>query len=231
MIEAVLFDLDDTLYAEAAYVRSGFAAVGAELAARGLADADEAAEVFASIHFQETRDRVFNTGLARLGLDDETIEEVVRPLVACYRDHEPTGLAFHDGVAALLRDLRTWAKVGVVTDGWLGVQQRKAAALGLAAHVDAIVFSDELGRERWKPHPAPFDLCRERLGGVPASAGVFVGDNPERDVAGARAAGLRPVLLRRPGAYFAEARSSGEAAVIDDLAQLPALLDRWRTPS
>jgi putative hydrolase of the HAD superfamily len=60
--------------------------------------------------------------------------------------------------------------------------------------VDAVVVSAELGAA--KPDPAIFRAALERLGAGPAGA-MHVGDSLEHDVAGARAAGVEPVLVVR----------------------------------
>ena len=64
------------------------------------------------------------------------------------------------------------------------------AGLGLAPLLDAVVLASDAGA--CKPDPRIFQLALERLG-IPASASVFVGDSTERDVAGARAAGMRAI--------------------------------------
>jgi putative hydrolase of the HAD superfamily len=64
---------------------------------------------------------------------------------------------------------------------------------GLLESVDAVVFCVDVG---WrKPHRAPFDRALALLDVAPTDA-VFVGDDPRWDVAGAKNAGVRPLLLR-----------------------------------
>ena len=67
---------------------------------------------------------------------------------------------------------------------------------GLAARLDAVVASATVGAR--KPDPAIFDAALELAGCGPAAA-LHVGDTPEEDVAGARAAGIEAVLLDRAG--------------------------------
>ncbi len=64
--------------------------------------------------------------------------------------------------------------------------------------VDAAVSSGAHGKT--KPHPAIFETALERLG-VAAATAVMVGDSVEDDVEGARAAGMRGVLLDREDRY------------------------------
>jgi putative hydrolase of the HAD superfamily len=66
--------------------------------------------------------------------------------------------------------------------------------LGLAPWLDAVVISSSAGAA--KPHPAPFHQALAALDLQPQQV-WHVGDSPE-DVAGARAAGLTCVLVRRP---------------------------------
>lgn len=66
--------------------------------------------------------------------------------------------------------------------------------LGLDPLLDAIVTSAVVGAR--KPSPAIFDRAL-RLAGVPASEAVHVGDSLDEDVAGARAAGIEPILIHR----------------------------------
>jgi HAD superfamily hydrolase (TIGR01549 family) len=65
--------------------------------------------------------------------------------------------------------------------------------------VDAVLGSRAFGRT--KPHPTIFQAVLERLQVQPAEA-AMVGDSPEDDVEGARAAGIeRAFLLDRDGRY------------------------------
>jgi putative hydrolase of the HAD superfamily len=64
------------------------------------------------------------------------------------------------------------------------------ADLDLESRLDAIVLGSDAGAA--KPAPKIFRFALERLQ-IPAEHAVFVGDDPERDLAGARAAGLRAI--------------------------------------
>jgi putative hydrolase of the HAD superfamily len=79
-----------------------------------------------------------------------------------------------------------------VTDGDPVIQRAKVRALAL--DVDVVVCSDENGREHRKPDPLPFFDALDALA-LDASGAVFVGDRPDKDVAGAIAAGMRAVRV------------------------------------
>jgi putative hydrolase of the HAD superfamily len=89
---------------------------------------------------------------------------------------------------------------------------------GLGAFVDAVVVSALIGVS--KPDPRLFAVALERLG-VDGAGGWHVGDTPAEDVAGARAAGLRPVLVVRDGAPLPPGEP--DLAVVRDLRGILAL--------
>ncbi|MGE5673839.1 MAG: HAD family hydrolase [Mycobacterium leprae] len=106
-------------------------------------------------------------------------------------------------VPALLHALRRQGyRLGVVTNG-IGTLQRAKLNGGLlpdgstlAAQFDAIAISGEI--DCGKPEPGIFHHVAHALGVAPADC-VMVGDNPDRDVAGAEAAGMKSVWVSRNG--------------------------------
>jgi len=76
-----------------------------------------------------------------------------------------------------------------------------------------------------KPHPAIFDAA-SAAAGVPAEQILHVGDDPERDVHGARAAGMRTVWLNRDGRHWPGGAAAD--AEIGDLHGLLMLLEQGR---
>jgi putative hydrolase of the HAD superfamily len=97
---------------------------------------------------------------------------------------------FADVMPALTR-LRAAGTELVVVSNWDASLHDVLARLGLATLLDAVVTSAEAGAR--KPNPAIFKAV-----GRPIER--HVGDSEHEDVAGARAAGIEPVLIRRDGA-------------------------------
>ena len=97
------------------------------------------------------------------------------------------------------------------------LMRRQVEALGIAALMDAVVFSSEIGRR--KPAPELYLAALERLGVAPAAA-LFVGDRPREDYQGPRRLGMRAVLC---SALAREPIPAG-LPVIDSLGQLQAYL-------
>jgi putative hydrolase of the HAD superfamily len=212
----VVFDLDDTLYLERDFAFSGFRAVGRFAEEKfGLAGVYEKAR---ALFESGRRGNILNLALEGAPASAPGVEELVR----VFREHEPA-IQFCPDVVPAFQALRTNRKFGLITDGFLGVQQRKARALGLADLVDSMVFSDAFGREHWKPHPMPFLKLMEGLG-ARGDQCVYVGDNPIKDFISARKLGFLTARVRRPeGEHFSLEPATSEHAAdfeIQDLAQL-----------
>lgn len=221
-VRAVVFDLDDTLYPEREYTRSGARAVAAHLGEAA------AAEELLALEEEDPTGPLYARWLARRGWDEaQWLPELLR----VHRGHAPA-LALEQNVRDLLVRLRSSFRLGLVSDGRLEQQQAKAKALGLEALLDALVFSDAFGRERWKPHPAPYQKALE-LVGVKPSETVYVGDNPAKDFLGARRAGMWSIRLRRADGLHAGVEPvSPEAAPdleIRSLSELEGLFLRAET--
>jgi putative hydrolase of the HAD superfamily len=82
----------------------------------------------------------------------------------------------------------------VVVSNWDVSLHSVLRALGLEPQLDAILTSAEVGAR--KPAPVMFERALDLVGAGAAEA-IHVGDSLEEDVAGARAAGVEPVLVRR----------------------------------
>jgi putative hydrolase of the HAD superfamily len=191
----------------------------AELAARlGLevSAAAAAAAMRAEIRFYRAEhDRAADAaGLRSLRLDcarvvraelgpaaaDAPVEELAAALVAAIR------FAPFPEVPATLAALRARGARLVVASNWDVSLHAVLAETGLAEHLDAVLTSAEEGCAKPDPRLLLRALARARTG--PAAA-IHAGDSVEHDVAAARAAGVRPVLVARHG----EAPPPGVTAV------------------
>jgi putative hydrolase of the HAD superfamily len=220
MIKAVLFDLDDTLYLESEFFRSGFRAVADELCRRQKQDPEQIVAMLERFHHNESRTGVFQKLAHRLKFPEDWIPG----LVETFRNHEPSISPCADAVRCL-QCLRGRFKTGCVTDGWKEVQRRKLKALNITQYFDVLIVCDDHGREHWKPHAFAFQWCCNALQLKPDQV-VFVGDNPDRDIAGAKRAGLRCVQIRRKQGYSWNASCAEQAdATIENLDELSAILE------
>lgn len=192
MTRVVVFDLDDTLYLEREFVRSGFAAVGAWLEAHhGVSDF----EVHAwGLFLAGRRGDVFDRALPQLGLEPQPA--LIRSLVAVYREHPPT-IRLEPAAADLLAALGGRCRLAVLTDGYHDTQRRKIAALGLDTWCRPVVCTDRWGREHWKPSPRGFLHIQQALEAPPERC-IYIGDNPAKDFRAPKALGWRTLRVRHP---------------------------------
>ena len=177
MNRAIIFDLDDTRYRERRFALSGYEAISAYADRRfGLPRAD-VFRVLSRAHRLGQRHRVLQALCDRHQLS----HVMVREFVAIIRSHAPR-LRVPRVTCATLATLRSSWKVGVLTNGLPGVQARKVAALGLADHVDDVVYAKQHGDGCGKPDPVPFPVAARRLEVEPSSC-IVVGNDPVRDIA------------------------------------------------
>ncbi|HXG09748.1 MAG TPA: HAD family hydrolase [Gemmataceae bacterium] len=195
-LAGLVFDLDDTLYLERDYVRSGFAHVARLVEARcGRCQG----EIFAFLWDLFSRgERGHTFDRLRESYPDVARHFRVGDLVESYRSHPPA-ISLLPAAAQLLEACRRrGVRVGLLSDGPLPAQQAKVRALGLDRFLDPIVLTDAWGREFWKPHPRGYQLFSERWGLAPRQL-AYVGDNPCKDFLAPRRRGWRSALLRLPG--------------------------------
>jgi len=190
VIDAVLFDLDDTLFEQRHWLSGAWLAVADAACGWGI-DPDELRRVLNEVAAEGSdRGRIIDRALERLDATDVPVDA----LVDAFRRHRPATLPPIGGSLEALLSLRARVPIALVTDGYPMIQRGKLAALGLNELFDVVVLSDELGRVHRKPDPLPFQVALDRLRVAPERA-VHVGDRPDKDVAGAAVAGIRAVRV------------------------------------
>jgi len=94
------------------------------------------------------------------------------------------------------------ARLGLVsdTDGLEGMKHRRLELSGIEKFFDAIVVSGEDTKEV-KPDKAPFIRVCDLLN-VSTEYCVYIGDNPNVDVSGAKQVGMKTILIKNPNTDF-----------------------------
>ena len=143
---------------------------------------------------------------------------VAEALLNDYRDGFPRACLLFPDAAQTLSSLRaSRLKLGLITNGSVRMQSRKLECLALSPMFDSVLISDAEGIS--KPDRQIFLRALEQLSAHPGQA-VFVGDHPDIDVAGARAAGMLAVWRRDSRV----SRIVEADAVIEELGDLLSLL-------
>jgi len=214
----VVFDIDDTLYLERDYVRSGFNALDGWVESElGLAGFGAAA--WAEFELGRRGD-IFDRVLVAHGVDVRP--SLMTALVERYRRHSPS-IGLLPDARACLEGLAGKVMMAGVTDGAPMSQRAKAKVLGLEEWLKPIIFTGELGSGRSKPSPAAFELIEEACG-CKGGECVYVADNPDKDFTGPRVLGWVTMRVRRRGGLHFE-KASGrdvdvEAADLNGLARV-----------
>ncbi|MCD8189106.1 MAG: HAD-IA family hydrolase [Clostridiales bacterium] len=229
MIKVIIFDIDNTLYSFDAAHQVAFGAV-LDYVQRELGIAPENYRRLHKDMNQELKGRMGSCAAIhnRLIRYQNILERLGKPIGHALRMSDLYWNTLLDvmqpspGAVDTVLELKVRGlKIGVGTDMTARMQFAKLERLGLLPYIDFLVSSEEAQAE--KPAPALFALCAGKAGVRPEEC-LFVGDNLEKDVRGAQAAGLQALWYRPQGL----AEGTAEPA-ITALPQLPGLLEEWQT--
>ncbi|MFN8527578.1 MAG: HAD family hydrolase [Anaerolineae bacterium] len=118
-------------------------------------------------------------------------------------------------------------KVGVVTNAFQPMWLREIEFEGhgiLHYFPECRISAADVGY--LKPHPAIFELALKKIGTTPAET-VFVGDDPEADIFGAKSMGMKAVLRLTPRRPVFEDEDIHPDAIVNNLHELLPHLDEW----
>lgn len=228
MISGVVFDFDDTL-ADSTGVHERVWPSVVEAIARHVPHLDAAAFLERYDGLMESHyERLLTGELDFVGFRRTRLQAALEPwsevddeVFAAYLEVKVRvvdDLRVHrDAVATIRRLRRAGVRVGVLTNGPSELQRRKLAVTGIAAEVDVVGISGEIGAH--KPAGAAFAAVLDLLGCRPAEA-AMVGDSLANDVRGAVAHGFARVVW--------VARGQAGSATTTGLAGLPEGVHRVR---
>lgn len=191
-IKGAIFDLDDTLYSEKEYVRSGFKAVS-----KLFPDNLFCEEVLWNAFCQG--DNAIDCLLHKKRITSNAIKDLC---IDVYRKHTPN-IHLYDGVKEMLESLKKQGiKIGMITDGRPSGQHLKIESLGIEAYFDKIIITDELGGvECRKPNPIAFKLMKEFMG-MEFSELCYIGDNISKDFNAPRELMMRCILFKNKDGLY-----------------------------
>jgi putative hydrolase of the HAD superfamily len=203
-IRVILFDLDDTLYDEKQFVKSGFAKVAEFIEEKFSINKIDFYKILIDIYNDGSRGDTFNLALEKLNVVYD--EDTIRTMVKTYRKHIPK-IKLDKGVRSLLIKLRGIYSLGIITDGYFEVQKNKVQVLKLEELFDSIIYTDQNGKEYWKPNVYGYKLALKIIK-VLSEEAVYIGDNPHKDFIGAKKMGILTVRILQPGREYSKVRLS-----------------------
>lgn len=198
MIKAVLFDLDDTLISEDQYIRSGYRHISKIFAKRyGVVIEQTEKELY---HFYlENGKNVFNRFLEVKGIPYTPSD--IREFVGEYRNHIPKITYYEDVMPTISKLKQKGIPIGIISDGYLSTQKKKSDVLGLYDTFEKVIFTDELGKEYWKPSIKAFEIMREFFD-IEYNEMMYVGDNPAKDFYVKELLSINTVRIYRDNAVY-----------------------------
>jgi putative hydrolase of the HAD superfamily len=197
----VVFDLDDTLYLETDYVRSGFRQAGM------LVDEEFGIKGFSDVAWRlfqgGQRGNVFDQALRIVGISIEA--QLINELVNRYRNHLPA-IALADDAVKCLDSLQSTYKLALITDGPVPSQENKIRALDIARFIPLRILTGIWGAGFSKPHPRAFITVQDQMR-VSRSECMYVADNPKKDFTSPANLGWTTVRIRREHGLYSQLTS------------------------
>ena len=220
MINAVLFDLDNTLIDFMAMKREATRAAAYAMAEAGLKeDRDELAKRLFDyyLRYNIESDDAFQKYLLK---EYRTVDyRVLAAAVNAYLAEKAKHMRPYPGVVETLAELRRRGlKLAVVSDGVRLKAWMRLNAAGLDKYFDTVVTYEDTGKK--KPSKEPFLKACKLLKVLPKEC-IMVGDWPERDMAGAKAVGMRTCWAKW-GSHVGEGVAD---FVLDEVGQLLEILE------
>ena len=188
-VKVIIFDLDDTLYNEEDYIKSGYKNI-----AKCFKNVNNMYNELYDAYKDGKKaiDYVFEKyGL--LSMKDKALE--------IYRNQEPD-IVIDKKVAELLDRLKETKKVGLITDGRPNGQKAKIKALGIEQYFDRIIITDELGGVEFrKPNEKAFVIMKNYFN-CNYNEMVYVGDNINKDFIAPQKLGMKQIYFKnKKGLY------------------------------
>jgi putative hydrolase of the HAD superfamily len=183
----LIFDLDNTLYDEASFVKSGFLAVSDYLA--GITLLNRKKIYFRLLELLELhgRGKTFD-----MFLDEHSLltKKNIKKCISVYRSHKPN-IKLYPKVRNVLKNFSNH-KLYLVTDGNKLVQYSKINALGIKSFFIKTFITGFYGVKANKPSLYCFKKIKQ-LEGCKWSDMVYVGDDPSKDFVNLNKVGAKTV--------------------------------------
>jgi len=218
MFKAILFDLDNTLLDFLTFKKETAKAAAKAMIKHGLPD-DEVkiyGKIFSvydvkGIEYQKT----FYEVVKQYDLEVNLAEKIQQAGILAYLQRKSEILRPYPMVKPTLRKLKEKGiKLGIVSDGPRNKVWQRLIITGLENEFDFVITHSDT--REFKPHPSAFTLALKKLGVLP-DAVLFVGDNPARDIKGAKAVGMRTCLAKYGQTFREAVKADCEIEKFEDL--------------
>jgi len=188
-MQAIFFDLDNTLYDVEQYFTAAFMEVSKYLSKKHKLKENEIYEKLMEKWKSKTSmyPKLFNDVLDSLGIKNE-----LDAVVNIFNNHEVELKPYSDVISSLKKLKEKGFKIGIISDGNVKRQKRKINSLGIKDYFDVMVFTNEIKES--KSSDIPFKKAISNLK-EPVKKAFYIGDNPHLDFKGAKEAGMITIRI------------------------------------
>jgi len=158
----VVFDLDDTLYAERDFEKSGIQFVYDNLSIKHI-----------------SLDTILNNRNNWIELIIDGVNNLItkQTVLDIYRYHFPTIQLYNDSKVFLEKLLSKGNEISLITDGRSITQRNKLRALGIESFFKTIIISEEVKSEK----PSEYNFRMVMKNSIHAENFIYIADNPSKD--------------------------------------------------
>jgi len=149
--------------------------------------------------FLYNRDVWWETLLKQLGLSKLKGPWVHETTLRYWKSYARASPLFYDTLSTIHRLKKAGFRIGMVSDsdGTPGMKMKRIRRQPFLKSLESIVVAGE-DTPSVKPSRRPFALVAERLALQPRNC-VYIGDNPNTDIEGAKGVGMMMILVKRRG--------------------------------
>ena len=185
----IVFDLDDTLYDEIDFVKSGFKEIS-----KYLQD-DKCYDFMLDEFYKNGSGKVFNKLIENFDLDIP-----LQKLIEIYKFHKPDINLSKDSIE-LLKFAQNY-KMVLISDGHYITQKNKFDILGLDKYIDYSIFTDFYHTK--KPQLKPFEMVIKKC---PNESYIYISDNPKKDFIAPNRLGWSSIRYQNKIGFYKEYKS------------------------
>jgi putative hydrolase of the HAD superfamily len=177
----IVFDLDDTLYDEIDFVKSGFKEISKYL------NNDKYYDFMLESFYKDGSGKVFNKLINKFNLNIS-----LQKLIEIYRFHQPD-IKLPIESLELLEFSQNY-KTALISDGYYLMQQNKFTALNLNNYIEYPIFTDFYHTN--KPALKAFEMVMNKF--QDEDNFVYISDNPKKDFIAPNKLGWKSIRFKNP---------------------------------
>ena len=192
----IVFDLDDTLYDEIEFVKSGFREIASYL------KNERYFEFMMQVFKDEGSGKIFDKLIERFKLSVD-----VKKLIDIYRFHKPNIALSADSLKLL--EFSKDFKTALISDGHYIMQKNKFDSLNLDKFIQYPIFTDFFHTK--KPDQKPYKMVMEKF--RDEKKFIYISDNPKKDFKAPKELGWIGIRYKNPVGIYKDFKSDTDYEV------------------